>query len=691
MIDYLKPEISWLFLLTLIPIVIHFFIRSKTKKIPFPSVFFLKQAIQKRSQEIRFSQFLLLLIRILIFFFLALLLLQPFLKGRFFFSGITEGGSHYGILVDTSFSMNNTLSGESIFEKSKSRLLEYLEYLNPEDRITLLSTALNGTLLSKPFEPYTPEVSEVLNRLEPGKGSAHLLESYKTLLSLMEKSGDSPECILILSDFQSSDSKPLQDYLTFNAPSCPVLFLFPEEDLKKSPPNIYIRNMDIPYDSLIQPENPHFEAVVASSGNKPVKANLNALIRSDNIFKTSFDLNNNCYSFSIAYPDHDEKEQPLELLLSGDSFILDNTCYGILKNTHPYHILCINPPDEDPAFYLKKALLPNENRHSASSLPFVIENTSGAEKLPPLTKYDLVIASGFPNLPLQSFRSLQNYVTEGGGLILHFDKAFTLNSYHKILATSGNSEYPLLPASLEPLPQKETPSRQKMELTEMGKKILPALSDPISWDKFFINSFFPYSLKKDLSFDVLIKTGHSEPLLLFKTLGKGKIACFLTPLSPEPSPYVGEKLFVPLVHQLFQALTRKKNTPLSYFIGDTLPLPPSATRYLPPSGEDVKIEADKEQSPVLIPDEPGFYRIYDHDQILSTYAVNVPPSESLLEYASPHDFKFKNSRALSLDKTDAIKKFFLNKNSKTPLWILLLWLIIGLFLVENFILYRLRP
>ena len=119
MIDYLKPEMSWLFLLTLIPIVIHFFIRSKTKKIPFPSVFFLKQAIQKRSQEIRFSQFLLLLIRILIFFLLALLLLQPFLKGRYFFSGISEGGTHYGILLDTSFSMNSNLSGESILEKSK--------------------------------------------------------------------------------------------------------------------------------------------------------------------------------------------------------------------------------------------------------------------------------------------------------------------------------------------------------------------------------------------------------------------------------------------------------------------------------------------------------------------------------------------------------------------------------------------
>lgn len=690
MIDYLKPEMAWLFLLTLIPIIIHFFIRSKTKKIHFPSVFFLKQAIQKKSQEIRFSQFLLLLIRILIFFFLALILMQPFLKGRYFFSGISEGGSHYGILLDTSFSMNNNLSGESIFEKSKKQLLEYLEILNPEDRITLMSTVFNGTLLSKPFQSYTPETADLLSNLEPGKGPANLMESYKMLLSLMEKSEDSDKCILILSDFQSSNSKPLLDYLSVSAPAFPVLFLFPQEDLKKIPPNIYIHSTDIPYDSLIHPENPHFEVVAASSGNKPVKTTLNALIGSENIFKTAFDLNDNRYALSIAYSDQD-KDQPLKILLSGDSFILDNTYYGLLKNANSYRILCINPPEEDPAFYLKKALLPNEIRHSPSSLPFLIENISAQEKLPSLENHDLVIASDPMNLPLQSFRSLQDFVMKGGGLILHFNKGFSLNQYQKILATSGNREYPLLPDSLEPLPQKESPSRQKMELTREGKKIFPALTDPISWDKSFINSIFPFSSKKDLSFDTLIKTQESEPVLIFKTLGKGKTACFLIPLSPEPSPYVGEKIFVPLAHQLFQALTRKKNTPLSYFIEDTIPLPSCATRYLPPSGEDVKIETDKDQASVLIPREPGFYRIYNNDQLLSTYAANIPPSESLLEYSSTDDFKFKNSQALSLDKTDEIKAFLMNKNSKTPLWILLLWLIIALFLLENFILYRLRP
>ena len=689
MIDYQKPEMAWLFLLTLIPVVIHFFIRSKTKKVPFPSVFFLKQAIQKKSQEIRFSQFLLLLLRILIFFILALILMQPFVKGRYFFSGISEGGTHYGILLDTSFSMNLNLSGESLFERSKQKLLEYLEFLHDEDRITLLSTDGQGSALSTPFEPLTAEKKELISRLSPGKEPADLLGCYKSMLSMMEKTGDTPKCLLILSDFQTSNSQSFLNYLSLSAPPFPVLFLLPEENFEKIPSNIYIKSTDIPYDSLIHPDNPHFEAVVASSGNKPVKATFNALIRSENIFKSAFDLNNSRYSLSIAYS-QDTREQPLEILLSGDSFILDNTYYGILKNAHPYRILCINPPEEDPAFYLKKALLPNENRHSSDALPFLIDNVSTNELLPPMKKYDLVVASDPLLMPLQSFRSLQDYVIKGGGLILHFCNLFTLNQYQKILASTGNDEYPILPASPTPIPViKDEPLLKKMALTEQSRKIFSSLSERISWDNAFAKTTMPFSFKKDLTFDSLIKSEKSSPLLIYKTLGKGKIACFTASLNPESSPFVGEKIFVPLVHQLFQALTRKKNTPLSFFTGDKIPVPASATRYVTPAGEDVRIE--KEDSSFLIPAEPGFYRFYKDEDFISSFTANIPPSESLFEYSAIKKFKFKNSKACSIEKSDEIKHFLMNKNSKTPLWILLLWLITGLFLLENFILYRLRP
>ena len=121
-----------------IPVVIHLLNRRRQQQVPWAAMQLLQQVIERETKRIRFEQLLLLLIRIAILVLLALTLARPFLSD---FSSSASGGRApklWIIAVDTSYSMQYRMEGETRLQRAKNKATELIESSVEGDAFALI-------------------------------------------------------------------------------------------------------------------------------------------------------------------------------------------------------------------------------------------------------------------------------------------------------------------------------------------------------------------------------------------------------------------------------------------------------------------------------------------------------------------------------------------------------------------------
>src|SRR5215212_391214 len=101
---FLNPYMWFGALAVGIPIAMHFFYRANYRPLPWGAMKFLRLSIEQTSRRLRFQELILLILRILVLFVLAMALARPASRALTAGSGRGESIDAF-LIIDTSYSM----------------------------------------------------------------------------------------------------------------------------------------------------------------------------------------------------------------------------------------------------------------------------------------------------------------------------------------------------------------------------------------------------------------------------------------------------------------------------------------------------------------------------------------------------------------------------------------------------------
>jgi hypothetical protein len=199
-----------------VPIILHFFFRSRYRLVPWAAMKFLLTSIEQTSRRLKFQELLLLVLRCLVLAVLALAMARPTTTAA---RGTGRGDAVDAVfLMDVSYSMGAADGSISRLERAKLAAIEILDKLPPHSTVQIVASSdraevlgprspsnldqgrqlihnLELTSLATDFAPGVVEAKSIFDR-----GQLPNKELY--LFSDMQKSGWEQQASGLISDFK---------------------------------------------------------------------------------------------------------------------------------------------------------------------------------------------------------------------------------------------------------------------------------------------------------------------------------------------------------------------------------------------------------------------------------------------------------------------------------------------------------
>jgi hypothetical protein len=288
-------------------------------------------------------------------------------------------------------------------------------------------------------------------------------------------------------------------------------------------------------------------------------------------------------------------------------------------------------------FFLTRALNPAGERDSSLFLPTVIlpDGLNAAN----LDNYQVVVLSNLAALPDSFVTKLQNYLRQGGGLLIFAGDKFSADSYNQKLAQA-------LPAQLRDKKTGPESGGEKIDKIDLTHPALQILADSILQESLKTVRVWGYQRAAGKA---LISLANGEPLLLEQKAGAGKVMLMTTSADRDWSDLPVKTVFLPLIQSLTQYLAggKRGNLDAGIAVGAPKELSFPATfvgrnlRVTKPDKQntEVAIVGAKERAAATVEenDKAGIYRLAlpaggDKDSgAPQLYAVNAPFLESRLD------------------------------------------------------------
>jgi hypothetical protein len=199
---FLAPMMLWGLAAASLPVILHFFYRSRYRTVPWAAMKFLLTSVEQTSRRLRFQELLLLAARTALLFLLALALARPSTVAR---SGSADGDAVDAVLlIDVSTSMGARDGAKTRLERAKDGALAVIDRLPARSTVQVIATADREMPLGPAAASNLDLAREIVKTLPLSHLSTDhfpgVLEAERTL-----ESGHSPNKELYLfSDMQKS-------------------------------------------------------------------------------------------------------------------------------------------------------------------------------------------------------------------------------------------------------------------------------------------------------------------------------------------------------------------------------------------------------------------------------------------------------------------------------------------------------
>jgi hypothetical protein len=678
---FLYPAFLFGLLAASLPILIHLLNRRRLKRVQFPAVRFILLSQKRISRSYRLRHWLLLALRTLAVVFLALLLANPiFQSGAGLFAG--SGPVSLVVLLDNSLSMTWSGDGNG-FKQAKEAARLLISGLNEGDRAALVPTNISGKEAFR-LKDQKEILLKELESIEIADGTANLTAALGKAYELLNLPAGQKEIHFITDMGLTGWDQFSLASLKQVDPSIPLKLIHvgrKEQALNASIKEIRLGGHGVGVNLPI-----HIEATVANFGDSEIK---------DMLVQLSIDGENKEQKLA-AVPPKGATSVNFRTTIARPGAHLGRVTLkkqGLAGNAvanftlEAQDKLKVLVVDGDPqtslvqsdTFFLVRALNPAGERDSSLFLPTAIV-TDGLHTAN-LDSYQVVILCNVATLPDGFVAKLQQYLRQGGGLLIFAGDKLQLDHYNQQLAQ-------ILPGPLRDKKSGAEASGEKIDKFDLAHPALQSLVDPILQESLKSARVWSYARSGGKT---LISLANGDPLLLEQKIGAGKAMLMTSSADRDWNDLPVKTVYLPLVQSLAQYLAGGKLGSLDAGIAvgaaRELSLPPSFVgknlRVTKPDKTilEVPIAGEKQRATATIEDHDraGIYRLtlpvgVDKDGgAPELYAVNSPFLESRLDEISARELQAKLSPVrVEVIALDALKEGGKRVDLALPLMALLI-------------------
>ena len=203
-LSFLNAGILIASLATIIPLLIHLFVKNKPQKVFFSSLKFLREILEERRRKMTINQLILLILRMLIILFTVFALAKPVVKLPFISKGNYHPPTAVAFILDTSPSMDYVIDQKTQIQRGLDIIKNIQAEMNNKDiSLFLTSDHLHNSLKSRLIYGLIPErdLNEISFTWTPEPISRLLIQAQEEL----EKSRFLHKEIYVISDLQDTD------------------------------------------------------------------------------------------------------------------------------------------------------------------------------------------------------------------------------------------------------------------------------------------------------------------------------------------------------------------------------------------------------------------------------------------------------------------------------------------------------
>ena len=676
-----------------LPILIHLLNRRRLQRIQFPAVRFILLSQKRISRSYRLRHWLLLALRTLAVVFLVLLLANPIFQTG---AGLFAGGGPVSLVVLLDNSLSMTWSGDGDgFKQAKEAARLLISALHDDDRAALLPTNAAGKDIIR-LKGQKDVLLRELDAVEIADGTANFTAALDKSYELLSEPAGQKEIRLITDMGLTGWDQFSVGALKRLDPSISLKII--RVGRKEQPLNATVKEVRLGSQGVGVNLPLHIEATLSNFGDREIK---------DALVQLSIDGQNKEQKLATVPPKgetsvsfqtrvgqagaHTGQVSLKKAGLAGNAAV-DFT----LDAQDKLRVLVV---DGDPqtslvqseSFFLSRALNPAGERDSSLFLPTVI--VPDALNAAALEGYQVVILCNVATLPDSFVANLQNFVRQGGGLLIFGGDKIQPDSYNQKLAQTA-------PAELRDKKIGPEANGEKVGRFDPAHPALQIFSDPILLESLKSSRVWGYTRASARGKSALISLANGDPLLLEQKVGAGKVLLLTTTADRDWTDLPLKTAYLPLLHSLTQYLAGGKRGHLDAGIAvdsaKEISLPPGlvgkSLRVTKPDKQNAEVpiagEKDRAVATITDNDRAGIYRLAlpagaaKDPGAAQMYAVNRPFLESRLEEIGERELQAK----LTPVRAEVIPVEALKEGGKrTDLALPLLALLIVTLLLEGWL------
>jgi uncharacterized membrane protein YobD (UPF0266 family) len=648
---FLYPAFLLGLLAASLPILIHLLNRRRLQRVQFPAVRFILLSQKRISRSYRLRHWLLLALRTLAVVFLVLLLANPIFQTG---AGLFAGGGPVSLVVLLDNSLSMTWSGDGNgFKQAKEAAQLLISALNDGDRAALLSTHITGKEVIR-LKSQKDVLARELNAVEIADGTANLTAALEKAYELLSEPAGQKEIRLITDMGLTGWDQFSIAALKRVDPSIPVKLI--RVGRKEQPLNASIKEIRLGSQGVGVNIPLHIEATLGNFGAQEIRdvlvqLNIDGQSREQKL-ATLPPKGEATVSFQTRVSQAGAHTG--QVILKKDGLAGNAVADFTLDAQDKLRVLVV---DGDPqtslvqseSFFLSRALNPAGERDSSLFLPTVI--VPDALNTAALDTYQVVILCNVATLPDGFVANLQNFVRQGGGLLIFGGDKIQRDSYNQKLAQ-------VAPAELREKKTGPEASGEKIDKLDTAHPALQIFADTILLESLKSSRVWGYT-RASARGRPLISLANGDPLLIEQKAGAGKALLMTTTADRDWSDLPLKTAYLPLIQSLTQYLAGGKRGQLDAGItvntAKEIALPPGlvgkSLRVAKPNKQDVEVpiagEKDRALARITDNDRAGIYRLSlptggaKESGVPQMYAVNRPFLESRLEEISERELQAK--------------------------------------------------
>ncbi len=620
-----------------IPVIIHLFNFRRFKRVYFSNVEFLKELKQETQKKSKVKHLLVLISRVLAVSCLVIAFAQPYIPVNE--NKINPIGNVISIYLDNSFSMEALSSKGPLFDEAKSKALEIANAYKTTDLFQVLTNDFEGKHQSYVTKE---EFVQMINELEISPSFRKLSEVITRQNDLFSSINSKGKMSFIISDF----SKATTDIANVKADTNVEVNLVPLVSNEVN--NTYIDSCWFASPVMQVDQQVQLNALIKNSSvNDAEKIPVKLLINGKQKTVASVDI-----------PAGSEAEVKLPYKLEGKGIqsgmleiidypiVFDDKFYFSYKISESIQVLCINENTE--SIYINSLF----GKDSAFALTNMNVNKVDYSRLP---EFKLIILDELKSLSSGLLQELQQYITNGGSLLVFPATDADIDNYKVSLSSLGPVYYT----------SKDT-AKTKVTSINIDHEIYrdvfdPSHAGPDNIDLPVVKTHYKFSSKTFSTDEFIMKMQNGESFMISEKSGKGKVYLSSVPLNEDFSNFPKHAMFVPTLYNI--ALYSEPVNKLFYTIGKDEAI---EVRNVKMNNDFTFKVTNKSKKIEIIPEHKNIdlqTYIYPHDQLKEAgnyVLMNGEDSVSGISYN--YDRKESELKFYSIDElNDQIKEKGLKK------------------------------